>query len=105
MISMMMCISMADRVDVKTHLYFLGVIEEKHQDFINSFKKINKIVVNKLHETDLKLFIKFLENNKINYIIEEADENIEFAISADNKIGYVPYGSFKLADIPKVVWL
>lgn len=105
MISMMWYISMVDRVDVKTHLYFLGVIEEKHQEFINSFKKINKIVVNKLHETDLKLFIKFLGNNKISYIIKEADENIEFAISADNKKGYVPYGSFKLADIPKVVWL
>lgn len=103
MISMMMCISMVGKS--KTRLLLLKMIEEKHQEFIKSFKKIDKIVINKLHQSDLKEFIEFLEKNKVNYIIEEADKNIEFAIIADNKKGYVPYGSFKLADIPKVVWL
>lgn len=103
MILMIWCISMVGKS--KTRLLLLKMIEEKHQGFIKSFKKINKIVVNELHKSDLKLFIEFLEKNKINYIIEEADKNIEFAIVADNKIGFVQYGSFKLADIPKVVWL
>lgn len=103
MITMIWCISMVGKS--KTRLLLLKMIEEKHQEFIKSFKKINKIVVNELHKTDLRLFIEFLEKNKINYVLKEADKNIEFAISADNKKGYVEYGSFKLADIPKVVWL
>lgn len=103
MILMIWCISMVGKS--KTRLLLLKMIEEKHQEFIKSFKKIDKIVINKLHQSDLKEFIEFLEKNKINYIIEEANKNIEFAINTDNKIGFVQYGSFKLADIPKVVWL